>query len=275
MSYSAGFRKRFPLNNAPEPPISRRGQRFRIGRPDGNSKASLVSTFRLGLMTTALTVSVFSFAFVPTPLREYVLRLGFAVAPRIVSVFSLFAIETCLVQILTVSGAQLDVLHHSIRMTAPALRVEAVEVGRTLVLRRPFAAPMATGNSGRVRDGERKAHSSRPFVTLAWQPRDLCRQPFGGGAGSGGGGCSSVGSVSDIAGSGSSEGIVSVVSAGDAVSSGGGAGSSTAGEGVPVWAADSSLFAPQPARSTEPNASAMSVLSIFITLPLVSLHTLE
>src|SRR5688572_32914903 len=134
---------------------------------------------------------------------------------------------------------------------------------------------MATGNCGRVCDDEREAHSSRPFVTSARQPRDLCRQPFGGGAGSGGGGCSSVGSVSDIAGSGSSEGIVSVVSAGDAVSSGGGAGSSTAGEGEPVWAAGSSLFAPQPARSAEPNASTISVLIKFMSVPLVSLHPFE
>jgi hypothetical protein len=115
------------------------------------------------------------------------------------------------------------------------------------------------------------AQSIRP----AREQRDLCGQPFGGGDGSVGGGCSSVGNVSDIAGSDSSEGNVSVVSAGYVVSSGGGADDSTAGEGVPVSAADSSLLAPQPASSTEPNASTVSVLSMFMCFPLVSLHRHE
>ena len=44
-----------------------------------------------------------------------------------------------------------------------------------------------------------------------------------------------------------------------------GAAGSTAGEGVPVSAVDSSLFAPQPAKSTEPNAITESVLSMFIS----------
>src|SRR5688572_24007765 len=36
-------------------------QRFRMGRPEGKSKASLVSTFRLDLITTALAVSISRF----------------------------------------------------------------------------------------------------------------------------------------------------------------------------------------------------------------------
>ena len=52
------------------------GQRFRIGRPDGKIKASLVSTFRLGLITTALTVSVLRFDIGTPPSPLLVLRLG-------------------------------------------------------------------------------------------------------------------------------------------------------------------------------------------------------
>jgi hypothetical protein len=49
-----------------------------MGRPDGKIKASLVSTFRLGLMTTVLPVSVCGF--------------GFAFTERTVRVFGFFAI---------------------------------------------------------------------------------------------------------------------------------------------------------------------------------------
>jgi hypothetical protein len=87
--------------------------------------------------------------------------------------------------------------------------------------------------------------------------------PFGGGGGSDGGGCWLGGSESDIEGSGSSGGNVSVESAGVAVSSGSGTGASTAGAG-PVSAAGSFWLAPQPARITEPKASTESVLSVFI-----------
>src|SRR4029453_12360824 len=113
---------------------------------------------------------------------------------------------------------------------------------------------------------------AQPFRP-AREKRALRGQPFPGGAG--GGGFLSVGSESDIAGSASSEGIVSVVSAGDTESSGGGAGVSTAGGGASVWAADLVLCAPQPASNTEPNASTAKVLSVFISLPLDFLRRLE
>jgi hypothetical protein len=49
-------------------------QRFRIGRPDGKIRASLVSTFRLGLMTTGFPVSVLRFGAPALPLAA--LRFG-------------------------------------------------------------------------------------------------------------------------------------------------------------------------------------------------------
>jgi hypothetical protein len=67
-------------------------ERLRIGRPDGNIKASLVSTFRLGLITTALTVSVLRFGFGTTALTAEDLRLRFVAAARRFLGFGLRAI---------------------------------------------------------------------------------------------------------------------------------------------------------------------------------------
>jgi len=50
------------------------------------------------------------------------------------------------------------------------------------------------------------------------------------------------------------------------MSSGRGAGVSTAGEAGPVCAAGSFLLAPQPAKSTEPNASTENVFAMFMSL---------
>ena len=51
-------------------------QRFRMGRPEGKSKASLVSTFRLDLIATFSTVSVSRFGLGTTDSTGSALRLG-------------------------------------------------------------------------------------------------------------------------------------------------------------------------------------------------------
>ena len=81
-------------------------QRFRMGRPEGKSKASLVSTFRLDLMTTALALSLspfglgtdglpalgLRFALRKTAFRVMGLRLALRATERVVFLVGFFAI---------------------------------------------------------------------------------------------------------------------------------------------------------------------------------------
>ncbi|HWN06759.1 MAG TPA: hypothetical protein VNO53_06305, partial [Steroidobacteraceae bacterium] len=80
-------------------------QRFRIGRPDGNIRASLVSTVRLGLMTTALTESVLGVGFGTAALTLLDLRLVFLEAARIFRGLDLRAIVESPRAALTMSGS--------------------------------------------------------------------------------------------------------------------------------------------------------------------------